>query len=204
MKPGTRKLINDMRDMRVLVVHPQDAEGQALINQLRRFGCQVRDIWPPAMDAIGDVDAIFQLVDASEDSKPPPPVQVGGPTFLAIVDYENPSVLKRLLDHNAHGVITKPIRPFGILSALVLARSLNGYTRRLETKVQKLEDTLKGRRDVEKAVKYLMTLRNIREAEAYEMLRRQATQKRISMARVAATILGARDVLDGMGLLGGD
>lgn len=204
MKPGTRKLINDMRGMRVLVVHPDDAEGQPLIDQLKRFGCQVQTVWPPTPEPARDVDTIFQLVDASDDARPPPPVQVGGPTFVAIVDYENPSVLKRLLDHNAHGVITKPIRPFGILSALVLARSLNGYTHRLEAKVQKLEETLKGRRDVEKAVKYLVTVRKVNEAEAYEMLRRQATQKRISMSRVAATILGARDVLDGMGLLGGE
>jgi AmiR/NasT family two-component response regulator len=202
MKPGTRKLISDLREMCVLVVHPDDSERRALINQLKRFGCQVRVAWPPTAEPAGDIDTIFQLVDSSEDTRPPPPVRVGGPTFLAIVEFENPVVLKQLLDHSAHGVITKPIRPFGILSALVLARSMNGYAHRLETKVKKLEETLKGRRDVEKAVKYLVTIKSVTEMEAYEMLRRQATQKRISMARVAATILGARDVPDGMGLLG--
>ncbi len=69
-----------------------------------------------------------------------------------------------------HGVINKPIRPFGILSSLVLARSMRGYTRRLESKVQKLEETLKARRDVDKAVKILVTLKGISEAEAYELI----------------------------------
>jgi len=49
-----------------------------------------------------------------------------------------------------------------------------------------------------------MQLKKVSEAEAYEMLRRQATQKRLSMARVAATIISARDVLDGLGLIGGE
>jgi len=203
VRPGTRKLIEDLRGMRVLVAHPPDDERTALINQLRRFGCQVSDAWPPPLEPPRDVDTIFQLVEAQEKTGAAPTFTTGGPTFLAIVDYENPVVLRRLIDCNAHGVINKPIRPFGILSALVLARSLNGYTHRLETKVAKLEETLKGRRDVEKAVKMLMQLKKISEAEAYEMLRRQATQKRLSMARVAATIINARDILDGLGLIEG-
>ncbi len=204
MRPGTRKLVEDLRGMRVLVAHPCDGEGTALINQLRRFGCRVHDAWPPPPESPQDVDTIFQLVEAEAKPGSAPAFTTGGPTFLAIVDYENPTVLRRLIDCNAHGVINKPIRPFGILSALVLARSLNGYTHRLETKVAKLEETLKGRRDVEKAVKLLVQLKKVSEAEAYEMLRRQATQKRLSMARVAATIIGARDVLDGLGLIGGE
>ena len=113
------------------------------------------------------------------------PRRTSGPTFVAIVDYENPTVLRRLLDSNAHGVINKPIRSFGILSSLVLARSLRGYTRRLEGKVQKLEETLKARRDVDKAVKILVALKKIGEVEAYELIRAQATQKRLSMAQIA-------------------
>ncbi|MGZ3282907.1 MAG: ANTAR domain-containing protein, partial [Xanthobacteraceae bacterium] len=88
-----------------------------------------------------------------------------------------------------------------ILSSLVLARSLHGYTRRLEGKVQKLEETLKARRDVDKAVKILVTLKKIGEAEAYELIRAQATQKRLSMAQIATTIIGAQDVMAGLGLI---
>jgi two-component system, response regulator PdtaR len=83
----------------------------------------------------------------------------------------------------------------------VLARSMRGYTRRLESKVQKLEETLKARRDVDKAVKILVTLKRVSEAEAYELIRSQATQKRLSMAEVATTIIGAQDVMAGLGLI---
>ena len=46
-----------------------------------------------------------------------------------------------------------------------------------------------------------MTLKKISEAEAYELIRPQATQKRLSMAEIAATIIGAQDVMAGLGLI---
>ena len=198
---GYPSLIEELRGARVLVVHPRDAEGDALLDQLNRIGCNVRGIWPPPVELPRDVDTVFHLVETAETPAFIASASEGGPTFVAIVDYENPTVLRRLLDSNAHGVINKPIRPFGILSSLVLARSMRGYTRRLESKVQKLEETLKARRDVDKAVKILVTLKKIGEAEAYELIRSQATQKRLSMAQVAATIIGAQDVMAGLGLI---
>ena len=202
MKPGIRRLIEDLRGARVLVVHPRDAEGDALIDQLKRIGCNVRGIWPPPAELPRDIDTIFHYVEASETPAFTASAADDGPTFVAIIDYENPTVLKRLLDSNAHGVVNKPIRPFGILSSLVLARSVHGYTRRLESKVEKLEETLKARRDVDKAVKILVALKQIGETEAYELIRQQATQKRLSMAQIATTIIGAQEVLGGLGLMG--
>jgi two-component system, response regulator PdtaR len=203
MKPGIRRLMEDLRGARVLVVHPRDAEGDALIDQLKRIGCNVRGLWPPPAEIPRDVDTVFHLVEAAETPDFTASATDDGPTFVAIIDYENPTVLKRLLDSNAHGVVNKPIRSFGILSSLVLARSAHGYARRLQGKVQKLEETLKARRDVDKAVKILVTLKKIGETEAYELIRQQATQKRLSMAQVAATIIGAQEVLGGLGLMDG-
>jgi AmiR/NasT family two-component response regulator len=203
MKPGIRRLMEDLRGARVLVVHPRDAEGDALIDQLKRIGCNVRGLWPPPAEIPRDVDTVFHLVEAAETPDFTASATDDGPTFVAIIDYENPTVLKRLLDSNAHGVVNKPIRPFGILSSLVLARSAHGYARRLQGKVQKLEETLKARRDVDKAVKILVTLKKIGETEAYELIRQQATQKRLSMAQIATTIIGAQEVLGGLGLMDG-
>jgi two-component system, response regulator PdtaR len=202
MKPGIRRLIEDLRGARVLVVHPRDEQGDALIDQLKRIGCNVRGMWPPPTELPRDIDTVFHLVESAETIGATASATENGPTFVAIVDYENPTVLKRLLDSNAHGVVNKPIRPSGILSSLVLARSVHGYTRRLENKVGKLEETLKARRDVDKAVKILVALMQIGEMEAYELIRQQATQKRLSIAQIAATIIGAREVFGGLGLIG--
>jgi AmiR/NasT family two-component response regulator len=141
MKPAIRRLIEELRGARVLVVHPRDAEGNALIDQLKRIGCNVRGLWPPPAEWPNDVDTVFHLVEAADPPMPAPAASNGGPTFVAIVSYENPTVVKRLLDSNAHGVVNRPIRSFGILSTLVLARSLHGDTWRLDAKVAKLEET---------------------------------------------------------------
>lgn len=201
MKPGVRRLIEELRGARVLVIHPRDAEGEALIDQLKRIGCNVHGVWPPPATIPEDVDTVFQFVDGSEDTIFPATSNEQAPTLVAIVDYENPTILKRLLDSNAHGVVNKPIRSFGILSSLVLARSLRGYTRRLEGKVAKLEETLKARRDVDKAVKILVALKKIGEVEAYELIRQQATQKRLTMAEIAVSIINAQEMLGGLGIL---
>jgi two-component system, response regulator PdtaR len=201
MKPGVRRLIEDLRGARVLVIHPRDAESEALIDQLRRIGCNVKGVWPPPLTIPHDIDTVFQLVETSEDTVFPTSSNDHPLTLVAIVDYENPTILKRLLDSNAHGVVNKPIRSFGILSSLVLARSLRGYTRRLEGKVQKLEETLKARRDVDKAVKILVGLKKVSEFEAYELIRQQATQRRVAMADIAASIINAQETLGGFGVL---
>jgi two-component system, response regulator PdtaR len=201
MKPGVRRLIEELRGARVLVIHPRDAEGEALIDQLKRIGCNVRGVWPPPATIPDDIDTVFQFVDGSEETAFPACSNEHPPTLVAIVDYENPTILKRLLDSNAHGVVNKPIRSFGILSSLVLARSLRGYTRRLEGKVQKLEETLKARRDVDKAVKILVGLKKVSEFEAYELIRQQATQKRLAMADIAVSIINAQEMLGGLGVL---
>ena len=104
MKPGIRRLMEDLRGARVLVVHPRDAEGDALIDQLKRIGCNVRGLWPPPAEIPRDVDTVFHLVEAAETPDFMASATDDGPTFVAIIDYENPTVLKRLLDSNAHGV----------------------------------------------------------------------------------------------------
>jgi two-component system, response regulator PdtaR len=201
MKPGVRRLIEELRGARVLVIHPRDSEGEALIDQLKRIGCNVHGVWPPPTTIPRDIDTVFQFVESSQEPVFPAISDEHSPTLVAIVDYENPTILKRLLDSNAHGVVNKPIRSFGILSTLVLARSLRGYTRRLEGKVQKLEETLKARRDVDKAVKILVGLKKVSEFEAYELIRQQATQKRLAMADIAVSIISAQEMLGGLGIL---
>jgi AmiR/NasT family two-component response regulator len=193
-----RGQIDQLRRTRVLVVHPPDPDGEVLVRQLRRIGCPVRSLWPPPSKLPDDIDAVFLLVERAGSDAPD-----GGPALIAVVEYENPTLLRGLLDSGAQAVVNKPIRATGLLSTLVLACALAAYDRRMQTKVRKLEDQLRTRRDVERATRLLMQLKGLNEADAYELMRGQATRSRLSIGEVAARILGASDVLGGMGLLGG-
>jgi AmiR/NasT family two-component response regulator len=46
-----------------------------------------------------------------------------------------------------------------------------------------------------------MGLKRIGELEAYELIRAQATQKRVAMAEIATLIISAQETLGGLGIL---
>lgn len=67
---------------------------------------------------------IFVLVEHAGPEAFPWTVRSDGP---GVVNYESPTSRKPLLDWKAYRVVNKPIRPFGIMSSLVLARALGSY-----------------------------------------------------------------------------
>ena len=121
-------------------------------------------------------------------------------TLIALSEYESPTTLKLLLDTSAHGVITRPFRSSGILSTLVLARSAQGFQARLQGKVRKLEDTIKARRQIEKAIRVLSESRQLSETQAYEHMRTRATTLRVTVAEVSAMIIEAHEAMEKLGL----
>src|SRR6202044_2307944 len=153
---GIKKVLDDLRTTRILVLHPRDDDGDAPIRQLRRIGCDVRAAWPIPDEVPKEIDLVFVLVEHA------------GP--------------------EAFPWTTRSDRPFGIMSSLVLARALGSYHARLEAKVNKLEETLRARRDVEKAIRILMELKSIEEGDAYRLLRDQAQAKRLPIGQIAPNI----------------
>lgn len=188
-------VIQNLRNTRVAVVHPRDQDGDDLVRQLQRIGCQVQVVWPPPVQLPLPLDAVFFLLDRDTKSSMPWRMADLNIAHIAIVDYENPTVLKALLDSSAHGVLVRPIRASGVLSNLVLALSMRGYESRLLAKIAKLEDTLRTRREIEKATRLLMNLRNLSEDEAYQFIRKQATAKRVPLATIAGSIINAHAML---------
>jgi AmiR/NasT family two-component response regulator len=190
-------LLRTLRETQVLVCHPQDREGEELVRHLRRIGCPVRHCWPPPATIAPDIDIVFLLFERNQR----PCFAEGrdghaGFALVGIIDYEDPAMLNVLIDAGARGIVTKPVRPFGILSTLITARVAHKYEARLHQKVAKLEETLRARRDIEKSVRILMAARAISEDAAYQMIRREAMQKRQSMAVIASSIIAANSVFE--------
>ncbi len=199
MNTGIRKLFDELRGIEVAVVHPAGPDCSVLMDQLKRIGCKVTMLWPCPPAQPPGTAVVFLFISTEQASRRPWTAADSGVALIALVDYENPTVLKGLLEVNAHAVISKPFRPTGVLSTLVLARSVHGYEQRLLNKVSKLEETLRSRRVIERAVKLLAERRGVNDVEAYDHIRRQATNKRVSIVEVASMIINASDVLDGMG-----
>ena len=199
MSTGIRKLFDELRGIEVAVIHPPGPDCNVLVDQLKRIGCKVRALWPCPAALSPETAVAFMLISAEHAGGTHWSASDSAAVLIALVDYENPTVLKGLLEANAHAVISKPFRPTGVLSTLILARSVHGYEQRLLSKVSKLEETLRSRRVIERAVKLLAERRGVNDVEAYDHIRRQATNKRVSIVEVASMIINASDVLDGMG-----
>jgi len=95
----------------------------------------------------------------------------------------------------AVAVIERPIRPFGLLTNLTIARSLWLERRDADKRMRKLERKLAGIQRIQKAKVILMDGQGLNEAEAYESIRRQAMSKRLSMDDMAAAIIHANELL---------
>lgn len=198
---ATLKLIlDDLRQAKVLVIHPRDDDGAALVDHLKRLGCEVRAVWPAPAAIPADIDAVFVQVGETTVEDLASLLENVGAAVIAIVTYESPTSLKAVIDLNAHGVLTKPLRQLGVLTQFALARYRYSYEARLANKVKKLEETMKGRRTIEKAVKILTAMNGLEEEAAYKQIRDQATAKRVAVVSVAESIIAANEAMRAFGL----
>ncbi|MDN7426319.1 ANTAR domain-containing response regulator [Burkholderia sp. AU45388] len=200
MTTWAHRLFDDLRTLRVLVIHPPGEDRNVLVEQLGRIGCPVTVLWPFPAQLPDDADAVFFLVGPETRRAGNWCAADTRATLIALADYENPTVLKILVDTQAHGVITKPYRSTGILSTLVLARASSGYQQRLQSKIGKLEDAIKARRHIERAMRILIESHQLSENDAYEHLRSRATRLRVTVGEVATMVIDAHEAMEKLGL----
>lgn len=204
MHPPTRRKgeratppqLKELRTLRVAVLHPDDGDGRQLTQQLQRIGCQVQALWPPSTTLPEGTDVVFIAVHPeitqfdfewarSEDA----------PTCIAVVNYENPTIVETVLRLGARAVLPAPIRSFGLLSAMVIARTANAEIQAQTRRVRKLEAKLLGARRIAEAKNILMRTRNVSEGQAYDLIRDQAMSKRVTTEEIAAAIVNANEIL---------
>ena len=193
------QILRDLRGLRVQVVHPPDSERIKLVEHLRRIGCMVETLWPIPECWTGSSDVMLLAVEHDVRGDIQRLLKSGDgprPTLIAVVGYEDPSTLQLVLEAGAAvAVIERPIRPFGLLTNLTIARSIWLEKRDTEKRIRKLERKLSGLQRIQKAKAVLMDGQGLSEAEAYESIRRQAMAKRLSMDDMAAAIIHANELL---------
>ena len=181
--------------MRVLVVHPDDPERQMFLAHLKRIGCQVESVWPAPGNLPHDVDVVLFLLSNLHDKAALNWMASSEAIArIAIISFETPEILAALERLNVHGVLFKPIRIFGILAELTIALGLARHENRLKQRIRSLDETLKARRKIEKAVAILSEMKNIPEDEAYKRLRDKSQNSKTSIAEIAEAIIASSDI----------
>lgn len=188
--------LKELRTLKIAVIHPDDGDGRLLTQQLQRIGCLVQAIWPP-------VQVLPEAIDIALIAVRPEILGVhldwtrrdDAPAVIAVVNYENPTIVEAVLELRATAVLPSPIRSFGLLSALVVAREAHKENRSLCRRLQKVEAKLLGVRHLADAKAILMKTHGLSETEAYDSIRDQAMSKRVTIEELAAVIVNANEVL---------
>jgi AmiR/NasT family two-component response regulator len=193
---GTSRLLRDLRSLRVLLVHPDDPDGQELIAQLQRIGCQIKASWPPMEKLPDEADLVFLAMRPEFLSMDLPWVRRNdAPPIIAVVNYENPTTIEAVLRLNAVAVVASPVKSFGLLTSIVLARHLAEGKRTREQYITRLEERLAGLRKIAKAKAILMNTRSLSEEDAYKVIRDQAMSKRVTTEEIADAVIKANEIL---------
>ena len=192
----TPPLLKDLRTLRIAVFHPDDADGRQLTEQLQRIGCQVQAFWPPLPALPEGIDVIFLAVrPESMDTGFEWLKGENVPTIIAVVTYENPTIVEAVLHIGVQAVLPSPIRSFGLLSTLVVARYVHGDLKIQARRLRKLEAKILGVRQIADAKSILMRTRQITDGAAYDLIRDQAMSKRVTTEEIAAAIINANEIL---------
>lgn len=192
-RPGrSTTALRELNGLRVLVLHPQDAESRLLMSHLTRIGCVPTQQWPlpEKLSTDADVvvlpieedqrDAIQKLADGLNELSPP---------LVGIVEYENPATLQLVLQSGCTGVIERPIRPFGLLTQLLLARTAWRQQAATLAHMRKLEGRYAAVSKVATAKTLLIAREGITEHEAHRRIQGRAMATRSSLEDVAQSII---------------
>lgn len=193
---ATPPQLKELRTLKIAVIHPDDGDGRLLTQQLQRIGCLVQAFWPSMQALPEGIDVAFvavrpEILDLQFDWTK----REDAPTVIAVVNYENPTIVEAVLELGATAVLPSPIRSFGLLSALVVAREAHKENRSLCRRLRKVEAKLLGVRHIADAKAILMKTHGLSETEAYDLIRDQAMSKRVTTEEVASAIVHASEVL---------
>jgi len=190
------ELLRNLRHLRVALCHPKDSDGEMLTRQLQRIGCRVEAFWPPPDPLPDGVDVVFLAVR--------PEIAAAGlgwanaetpPTVVAVIDYENPTIVDAALRLGARGVLAAPVRSTGVLSTLVTAMSVHEELREARKRIVRLEQRLDSANQIGEAKAILVQTRGISGDEAYRLLREQAMARRVPIEQIARAVIHANGIL---------
>lgn len=196
VQQSTSSLLRNLRNLRVIVFHPRDADGELLIEQLQRIGCQVLTMWPPLPEIPDTVDVVFCAVrpDHAINQCAWMGMEASLP-IVALIGYENPTIVDAAINMGAMAVLSTPVKSSGILSSLAMAKRLYEERREMRRRIERLQQKLHGANDVSQAKAILVRKRGVSDDMAYRIIRDQAMSRRVSTEDIARAIINADDLL---------
>ena len=181
--------VPQFKNLSISVTCEPGTELDLLIRELQRTRASVVRIWPLPQRLPEDHDVLFcEYTDTLVHALPWVPGEASS-ALVVILPATDSYNLKLLCDCSPDAVLYRPFAAHMIHSCLSIARNQHLYFRRLQMRIARMDETLRATRDIERAKHILMTSRSMSEEEAYDCMRRNAMDRRLSIAAVARAIV---------------
>lgn len=192
-----RQAVTELQRMSIGLFHPIDAEGKLIAEQLSRLGLSFDHVWPPSLERLQSVQVVILSLIPETVSKFESQLvrEFKRKIVISVLGYENPTVLSAACQLNSSALLYSPVKPFGVLSSIVLATSQNKIREDLFRRISKLEGRLESVRLIEQAKRFLMDARGVTEEDAFRILRNRSMDRRCSIEEIAQSIVTAKEAL---------
>jgi AmiR/NasT family two-component response regulator len=192
-----RQAVTELQGMSLGLFHPIDAEGKQIADQLSRLGLSFDQVWPPSLERLQSVQVVILSLIPETVSKFESQLvrEFKRKIVISVLGYENPTVLNAACQLNSSALLYSPVKPFGVLSSIVLAISQNKLREDLFRRISKLEGRLESVRLIEQAKRFLMDARGVTEEEAFKLLRNRSMDRRCTIEEIAQSIVMAKEAL---------
>jgi AmiR/NasT family two-component response regulator len=185
----TISLRGHLANLNITVCAEPGAEREQLVRELQRTRAAVIGQWPMPRTLSVEPDVLF--CEFASDLVARLPWNPGEPRCALVIllpqsgSYDPDAVYKC----SPGAVLYRPFQPRAILTALMLAHGQFQYEKRLKTRIERLDETLRLLREVEQAKRILMEREQLSEKDAYDRMRSLAMKRRTTVAQLAAQIV---------------
>ena len=185
----TISLRGHLANLNITVCAEPGAESEQLVRELQRTRAAVIRQWPLPRTLSVEPDVLF--CEFAPDLVARLPWNPGEPRCALVIllpqsgSYDPEAVYKC----SPGAVLYRPFPPHAILTALILARGQFQYEKRLRTRIERLDETLRLLREIEQAKRILMEREQLSEQDAYDRMRSLAMKKRTTVAQLASQIV---------------
>lgn len=191
-KPSGQPKISDLKGTRVLVLLPPGREAEGLMTHLIRIGCLPRLDWPIPARLPDDIDVAVVTVDS--DARADVRVLISSltdlsPPIIVLVGYEDPSTLQLVLELRAAAVIERPVKPFGLLTNLMISRDIWKRRRKNLERLAAAEQRQATLSVVDIAKTLLFSVRHIEMGQTHRHLQKAAMDGRMSIEAAAERVI---------------
>ncbi|MHA7971573.1 ANTAR domain-containing response regulator [Rhizobium sp. CAU 1783] len=171
-----------------VILHRDHPSVDALKRQLELLHIRVSVVWPQVDGADADCDVVFFDADMGHDGQFPWPRGFAPMPMIALIGSEAPGRVEWALAQGSNAHLLKPIGSTGAYSALLIAAHAYQITRSQADDIRALEDRLRQRPIVVRAILKLLQQERLDEAGAWKRLRKIAMDWGMTIEETAEAI----------------